>query len=86
MARRQMRSAWGSIAEVRRGVWRIRYWAEGPDGYRRRSETVRGTRRDAVERRSALMLEHGGDAPYPTVRQCWERWCLPDIERQVETG
>ena len=32
------------------------------------------------------MLEHGGDAPYPTVRQCWERWRLPDIERQVETG
>ena len=86
MARRRMRSAWGSITEVRRGVWRIRYWAEGPDGYRRRSETVRGTRRDAVERRSALMLEHGGDAPCPTVRQCWERWYLPDLERQVEAG
>lgn len=86
MPRRQMRSAWGSITEVRRGVWRIRYWAEGPDGYRRRSETVRGSRKDAVERRSALMLEHGDDAPCPTVGQCWERWYRPDLVRMVEEG
>ena len=76
----------GSITEVRRGVWRIRYWAEGPDGYRRRSETVRGSRKDAVERRSALMLEHGDDAPCPTVGQCWERWYRPDLVRMVEEG
>ena len=86
MPRRRMRSAWGSITEVRRGVWRIRYWAEGPDGYRRRSETVRGSRKDAVERRSALMLEHGDDAPCPTVGQCWERWYRPDLVRMVEEG
>ena len=86
MPRRKMRSAWGSVSKVRDGVWRVRYWAEGRDGYRRRSETVRGTRRDAEERRSALMLEHGGDGPCPTVRECWERWYLPDLRWQVAEG
>lgn len=74
------------MAEVSPGVWRIRYWAEGPDGYRRRSVTVRGTRREATERRAQLMVEHGGDAPCPTVGQCWERWYLPELVRMVSEG
>ena len=86
MSRRSRRAAWGSLSEVSPGVWRIRYWSEGADGYRRRSETVRGSRKDAERRRSELMLLHGEDAPCPTVRQAWERWALPAYERRLESG
>lgn len=86
MPRRAKRSAWASIAQVDSDRWRIRYWAEGPDGYRRRSKTIRGTRKQAEQARAQLMLEHGEDAPCPTVRQAWERWALPDLERMVADG
>ena len=76
------RSAWATIQ--RRGdAYRIRYWAETPDGYRRKSETVRGSRLDAERRRAELMMEHGDDAPCPTVGQVWREHVLPDLERQV---
>ena len=86
--RTKRRSAWASITEVRRGeVYRIRYWAKGPDGqYKRRSKTIRGTRLDAERRRSELMLDHSEDAPCPTVAQAWERWVLPSYERRVDEG
>ena len=83
---RRMRSDWGSIACVRKGVWRIRYWAETETGYRRCSETVRGTRRMAGDRLAELRMEHGHDAPCPTVGACWKRWYLPDRTRMVEQG
>lgn len=86
MARRSARSDWGCVQEVGRGRWRIRYWAETTDGYRRCSETVRGTRRDANDRLAALRLDHSKDAPCPTVGECWERWFLPDFERRVDDG
>lgn len=88
MPRRKTRAAWASITEVERGArYRIRFWAKGADGaYKRRSETVRGTRREAERRRAELMLEHSEDAPCPTVGQAWERWALPDLERRVEGG
>jgi len=88
MPRRKTRAAWASITEVERGArYRIRFWAKGTDGsYKRRSETVRGTRKDAERRRAELMLEHSEDAPCPTVGQAWERWALPDLERRVEDG
>ena len=86
MPRRKRRSAWASMAEVKPGIWRIRYWAAGPDGYKRRSKTVRGTRLDAERVRSELMLDHSEDAPCPTVRQAWERWVLPTYRRRLEDG
>lgn len=87
MARRRMRDSWGSIAEVRKGeVYRIRYWAETEDGYKRCSETVRGTRKDAEKRRSELMIAHSDDAPCPTVGQVWEKYALPTYESKVEHG
>ena len=88
MARKKRRSAWASILEVEPGArYRIRYWAKGPDGdYRRRSETVRGSRKDAEKRRAELMLDHSDDAPCPTVRQAWEQWCLPDLRSLRESG
>lgn len=84
MPRRKRRSAWASLTEVQNGIWRIRYWAAGQDGYKRRSCTVRGSRKDAEKRRAELMLEHSEDAPCPTVAQAWEKWVLPDLERRVE--
>ena len=88
MPRRKTRAAWASITEVERGQrYRIRYWAKGADGaYKRRSETVRGTRKDAERRRAELMLEHSEDAPCPTVGQAWERWAWPTFERRVADG
>jgi hypothetical protein len=86
MARRAARSDWGCVQEVGRGRWRIRYWAETPDGYRRCSETVRGTRRDAYDRLAQIRLEHSRDAPCPTVGQAWSQWVLPSFERRVMSG
>lgn len=88
MARRRQRDSWGSISyDAKTRTARIRYWAEGSDGYRRRSKTLRNvTRREAEEARATLMLEHGDDAPCPTVGQAWERWALPDMEERVERG
>ncbi len=86
MSRRKMRSSWGSVSEVSRGVWRLRYWAETPEGYRRCSETVRGTRKQAEDRLAALRLNHSSDAPAPTIGEVYRRWYLPGMQRMVETG
>jgi hypothetical protein len=85
--RKSKRSAWASITEVRAGeCYRIRYWSAGPDGYRRRSCTIRGTRKQAEQRRAELMLAHSDDAPCPTVGEVWERWYLPATVRRVDDG
>lgn len=84
--RKSHRADWGSVTQVSRGVWRIRYWAQGPDGYKRRSKTVRGTRKEAGDMLAALRVEHSQDAPRPTVGQCWERWYLPTMEQRVAEG
>lgn len=86
MPRKKKRAAWGSVTEVSPGVWRIRFWAEGPGGYRRRSRTVRGSRKDAEAARAQLLLEHGEDAPCPTVAQAWERWALPTYDARLADG
>ena len=80
------RAAWASITQVDESTWRIRYWANGPDGYRRRSKTIRGTRKDAERARSELMLAHSEDAPCPTVGEAWSTWYEPDLVRSVEAG
>lgn len=86
MSRKKRRSAWGSVTEVSPGVWRIRFWAEGPGGYRRRSRTVRGSRKEAEAARAQLLLEHGEDAPCPTVAEAWERWALPTLAARAADG
>ena len=86
MPRRKKRAAWGSLVEVERNVWRLRYWANGPDGYRRRSATIRGTRKQAEQKRSELMLAHSEDAPCPTVGEVWERHVMPEMASRVEGG
>ena len=88
MARRsrKKRAAWGSLTQVDASTWRIRYWAEGPDGYRRCSKTVRGTRLDAEKVRAELMLLHGDDAPCPTVGEVWEKFVVPETQNRVNDG
>lgn len=84
---RKKRSAWGSLTQVDATTWRLRYWSEGVDGYKRRSMTIRdATRKEAEKRRAELMLEHSDDAPCPTIGQVWDRWYLPATERRVENG
>jgi len=84
---RRRRSAWGSVTEVERGrVYRLRYLADLGDGYRRHSETVRGTRRQAADRLAALQVEHTADAPAPTVGYVWDTWMLPGVESRVASG
>ncbi len=86
VARKKQRADWGTITKVSANKWRLRYWANGADGYKRRSKTVYGTRKDAGDALAALRVEHSQDAPVPTVGQCWERWYLPDVERRVAEG
>ena len=87
MPRRAMRSDWGSVAEIDRGRrYRLRFWAETQDGYKRCSETVRGTRRDAYDRLAQIRLEHSSDAPCPTVGEAYSAWWLPTYERRVADG
>lgn len=81
-----MRSDWGSVTQIRKGVWRIRYWADSERGYRRQSKTVRGTRTDANDALAALRLDHSKDAPTPTMNDCWKRWLLPYYQKRVENG
>lgn len=84
---RGARSDWGSVTEVERGRrYRLRYWAETPDGYRRVSETVRGTRRQATDLLAQRRVEHSADAPCPTVRYAYERWWLPRAEARLASG
>ena len=87
MPRKKRRSAWASISEPERGIFRIRFWGTDAKGtYRRMSETIRGSRKDAERRRSELMLLHSEDAPCPTVGEVWRMHVLPDMERRVEDG
>lgn len=84
---RRKRAAWGALTRVGPSTWRLRYWAEGADGYRRRSKTIRNsTRRDAEKVRAELMLAHGDDAPCPTVGEAWEQWALPELTQRTEAS
>ena len=58
IGKKTMRRDWGTISQVRKGAWRIRYWAQTDAGYRRCSETVRGTRKQAGERLAQLTASH----------------------------
>ena len=86
MGRKRKRSSWGSVTEVRRGVWRLRYYAETPQGYKRCTEMVHGTRTDADDRLAELRLCHSKDAPAPTVAMIWNQFMYPDYERMVAAG
>ena len=87
----RQRDEWGSITfeyRGRRDAHRIRYWAKDPKTgeMRRMSEVVRGSRKDARERRAQLRVEHSADAPRPTVGEVWEQIVLPGYEQRVANG
>ena len=87
MPRKTKRSAWGTLTRIDSQTWRLRYWATGPDGYKRRSKTFRNcTRKQAEQKRAELMLAHSEDAPCPTVAHVWERYALADMRRKVDSG
>lgn len=87
MPRKAMRSNWGSVTEIEKNKrYRIRYWSETSKGYRRASETVRGTKRQAYDRLAELRLNHSEDAPAPTLGQVWDMWVLPRLEERIAAG
>lgn len=78
------RAAYGSVQQVARGRWRVRWWADMKDGrgYRRCSATVRGTRRDACAYLARMQAAHDGDGPSMTVGEVYARWYLPYCEER----
>lgn len=85
--RNRLRDDWGSVSyDPKKKVGRIRYWSATNDGYKRVSETVRGTRKDVERRRAELRLKHDEDAPCPTVGQLWHTYYHPWRKRRVEEG
>lgn len=64
MGKKDARSSWGSIRQRDKNVWQIRYTVAG----RPKSETVRGTEKDAERRKAELWVEYGDcEAPDPEV-------------------
>lgn len=86
MAKR--RASWGCNEDAGGGRRRLRYWADLHDGrgYRRVSETVRGSRRDGDEVLAARRVEHSRDAPGMTVAQAYEGLWLPDALDRLASG
>lgn len=83
MPRNRRRSSWGSAVEVRRGVWRLRWWQDG----KRCSETVEGTRRQADRRLAELRVAVGeSSGGTMTLRAAYEKWWLPDARDRVADG
>lgn len=88
MARRQ-RSSFGCVQRIGRDRYRLRWWEDTPDGYRRVSETFDGTRK-AAERRMAeirVSLDERARRHSPmTVGEAYRTWWLPDAEQRVTDG
>lgn len=81
---RKTRASWGSNKPARRKGYRtLRYWADLHDGrgYMRHTMTVEGSKRDGDRKLAELRLLHGEDKPVPTLRECVERWYIPDMDR-----
>lgn len=85
---KHQRASWGCLQyDSNKRVARIRYWATTPQGYKRKSVTLRDVSRlDAERARAELMLAHSEDAPCPTVGEAYERWYVPSMERRIEDG
>lgn len=81
------RSTFGCVQRMARDVYRLRWHEDTPEGRKRRSETVYGTRREAELRMAEIHATVGksyGGAP--TVAQCYERWWLPEAKARLEDG
>lgn len=81
------RAAFGSIAKIDRDTWRLRWWADTPEGRRRVSETVHGTRRDAEHRLAEIHVEVGAErGGSMTVGGVWSKHFAPDCAQRLEEG
>lgn len=84
------RDDWGSIEQIGKDAYRIRYtrWDKGKRV--RRSKTMRGiSRREAGAERDRLrtLYDKPRDyVPVPTWGQCWEDWYHPELELRVDAG
>lgn len=89
---RKQRSTWGSITRLGKDRYRLRWWEERDDGYARRSEVVRGTRRAAERRLAEIRSSLDETAPHKrarhkmTVGEAFEQWWLPDAKDRLESG
>lgn len=81
------RSTFGCVQRMSRDVYRLRWHEDTPEGRKRRSETVYGTRREAelrmAEIHTTVGKSYGGT---PTVAECYERWWLPEAKARLEEG
>ncbi len=75
---RKMRSSFGCVQRLDRNRYRLRWWADTPEGRRRKTEIVRGTRREA-ERRMAEIRVATQERRAPTVGELWEGHELPHL-------
>lgn len=73
------RSSWGSIRSKARGIWEIRYTVGGS----RRSETVRGTKRDAERRKAELWSEFGDRMPSIKLSEFYATKFRPWMESEL---
>lgn len=85
------RSSWGCVQRLDRDRYRIRYWADLGDGYRRHTMTVRGTRRDADARLAELRTKYERKPdepvrrpkPHRTVGWYYDALWLPDAPEKM---
>lgn len=71
------RSSWGTNEPAaRKGYRRLRYWADKRDGrgYRRCSETIRGSKRAGDARLAELRTLHANDTGCPTLGRVYADW------------
>lgn len=64
------RSSWGSLRPKSKGVWELRYTV----GSHQRSETIRGTKKQAERRLSELRIKYENKLTMPTTTQFWKNW------------
>lgn len=89
---RKQRSTWGSITRLGKDRYRLRWWEDRDDGYARRSEVVRGTRRAAERRLAEIRSSLDETAPHKrarrkmTVGEAFEMWWLPDAKDRLSVG
>ncbi len=88
---RKMRSSFGCVQRLDRDRYRLRWWEDVAGEYKRRTETVRGTRREAERRMAEIRAGLDENRRHrlrhvPTVAEAYERWWLPDADEKLAGG
>lgn len=73
------RESWGSIRQRGKGVWQIRYTVGGEP----KSETVRGTKKEAAKRKAELWLEYGDREAPMSLDEFYESKFKPWMESEL---